>query len=260
MKIKNAFIIGIDLSLRHFGLVNMDYKKGNIISWKFLSDKKKYLNMRKEISEHALYFPPLKKSDRNKGITKEIYHYYRMKKIIELIRTEIFKYKVSERVNDEVYIAIEGYSYGSVSSSILQIAEQTGSLINDLVSWGFKIRVIEPTTLQIWIKKGFISKKYRVQKAIKKGFDISKELIDKGMKDYGGPATDLADAYWLAHLLRTELRLREGKIKLEKLPENRIKVMNRVTKNQEVNLLNREFIDFSFETNKRLFGKEKDNG
>jgi hypothetical protein len=53
---------------------------------------------------------------------------------------------------------------------------------------------------------------------------------------------DLADAFGLAQLVRTEVRLRSGKLALSKLDQKEIRVFNRVTKTYPVNILAREFI------------------
>ncbi|KKW46023.1 MAG: hypothetical protein UY96_C0010G0038 [Parcubacteria group bacterium GW2011_GWB1_56_8] len=56
---------------------------------------------------------------------------------------------------------------------------------------------------------------------------------------YGGAAEDLYDAYALAQMARIEVQVRQGKIRLEELPEGQRRVFLRVTKANPVNLLDR---------------------
>jgi Holliday junction resolvasome RuvABC endonuclease subunit len=62
--------------------------------------------------------------------------------------------------------------------------------------------------------------------------------------EYGkseGAGGNVADAYVIAQLLRTELRLRAGETRLEDLPEEERRVFLRTTKQRPVNLLDTPF-------------------
>ena len=62
------------------------------------------------------------------------------------------------------------------------------------------------------------------------------------IEDLDGPATDLADAYFLARMLYTELEVRTGRILLSQLDEGERRIFLRVTKAYPVNILDRQFI------------------
>lgn len=62
--------------------------------------------------------------------------------------------------------------------------------------------------------------------------------------EYGkteGAAGNVADAYCIAQLLRAELRVRAGAVKLEEIPEDERRVFLRTTKQRPVNILDLSF-------------------
>jgi len=66
-----------------------------------------------------------------------------------------------------------------------------------------------------------------------------RNFLEYGKTD--GAAGNVADAYVIAQLLRTELRIRAGEVKLEDLPESERRVFLRTTKQQPVNVLDQPF-------------------
>ena len=67
-----------------------------------------------------------------------------------------------------------------------------------------------------------------------------------------GAAGNLADAYAIAQLLRTELRLRAGELTLDQLPEHQRRVFLRTTKQHPTNLLAQEFATRDCEVAQRM--------
>jgi len=61
----------------------------------------------------------------------------------------------------------------------------------------------------------------------------------------GNPKDNIIDAWWIAKLLLTELRLRRGLVMLKDLSEDAIKIFNRVTKSNPTNILATDFLDVS---------------
>jgi len=149
----------------------------------------------------------------------------------------------------DIYVNIEDYAVGAQSASVYQIGE-AGGIIRHYFLRHIKrtqLRLTNPSSLASWIGKGAkSSKRFRIAKAHKEGFRIPKGLTKqvnvKGSPELDGPGTDLADAYWLADMVRTEVQLRLGTQALSDLPQHQRDVVNKVTKANPIGLLTRHFI------------------
>jgi len=236
-------IFGLDISLDHGAVVTLN-EDGLILDYIYLTSTKKFFDVD---PSHSVLL-----SKRGKDESKDT---FRLRRIDEVINAPIFLAVQGDASSS--YFSIEGYSYASQSTSICQIAELTGYLKLLLFRGGGKIRIHAPTTVkQFATGKGNASKKDVAVSALS-NFDIPEGLIQrktikkKGKtklppeswwEDYDGPVTDIADAYFLARMLYTELKLRSGEITLEKLSENERSQFLRVTKTYPVNILARSFI------------------
>lgn len=234
-------IIGLDISLDHAGIVSLQ-SHGNLYSYCALSDVRRY-----EL-EDPTHIWPLSKKDKEEP--KEV---FRLRRVIEyeeyLSKFGIFRKHESK--TNQVVTSIEGYAYSSQSTNICQIAELTGNIKRRIFESGGCIRIHDPLSVKLFAtNKGNATKKEMVQAAIECGFAIPDGLIKKKnvkkkgkrVEEYDGPATDLADAYFLARMLWTELMVRDGKIDLKDLSEGERRVFLRTTRAYPVNLLDRKFI------------------
>lgn len=241
-------IFGLDISLDHGGIVVLD-DGGKVIDYNYFTTVKKMADVDKD---HSVLL-----SKRGKDESKDTFRLRRMDEYLYELKN--FERGLSSITNAQrrpfqisSYYSIEGYSYASKSTSICQIAELTGYLKQKIFMGGGNIRIHDPLTVKLFATgKGNCMKKDVVEAAMS-GFNIPEGLIKKKqvrkkkgapkIEEFDGPATDLADAYFLANMLHTELQLRAGFVTLDKLSEKARRIFLRVTKAYPINLLDRGFI------------------
>lgn len=251
-------IYGLDLSLDHCAVVTLD-KQGKGINYLYTTTSKK---MAEADSKHSFLL-----SKKVKDESKDTFRLRRMNEIAEvllmfLIHNNDFD-KFFHDITSSAYFSIEGYAYASQTTSICQIAELTGFLKQKIFEGGGNIRIHDPLTVKLFaVNTGKCLKKDIVE-AAQKVFDIPECLIKrkkkkiKGIKskvkgkvksqidiieEFDGPATDVADAYFLAKMVQVELKLRRGEVTIAELSENERRIFLRVTKAYPVNILARSFI------------------
>lgn len=252
---KNKIIIGIDLSLNHWGICSLDLESGQVFETGIMTDLKMFFNTKSVTYEYHLKPWDKKKENKNNFVAR------RRKRVSEYIwycillmlsrfcgkKGVLFGYLPYENV----YVAIEDYAFGLHSQGILENAEVCGILKNSLYGKGINLRLIDPSSMKKWATgKGHCLKKETVTAAWGEGFEFSTKLIkevDRKVKketveEFDGPGTDLADAYFLAQMLRTELLVREGSVEIKNLSEHRRDIFLRVTDRFPENLLVRPFI------------------
>lgn len=225
--------VGIDLSLAHFGTCLIDME-GKVLDYHYMTDVKKDAEVDSKHSVHHRI--PSATCDSSE-------HFDRMVYIASLIRQ---RFDIYNCANKMMMVAIEGYGYASDSSRQYEIAELTGHLKTEIVSEGAAIRVHDPDSVKLFaVGNGHATKEMIYNQFEKEtGLKVyTKHVKNRKKVELAGPGTDVADAYFLASLLRTEMLLRLGKIQLKDLPEHQIRVFNRVTKTYPVNLLDRPFIE-----------------
>lgn len=189
----------------------------------FFSDKKKYQTLDKCL--------PVSKSFNN-----------------SLERFDILTERIMEFINskagDDVYIAIEGYSYGS-TGVIFDIAEATSILKYKIYKSekNIKLRIYEPTAIKKFAAYNGTSSKVEMGNAFNESKDEYKPNIPDVLPEYESPRADIIDAYWICVLLQTEIALRFGYIALKDLHQKQIEVFNAVSKKNKENLLVRSFIE-----------------
>jgi len=234
-------IFGLDISLDHGGVVVLG-DKGEVIDYRYLTTVKKMADVD---PDHSILL-----SKKGKDESKDV---FRLRRMAEYA-LRIWSIQPTSSVHDS-YFSVEGYSYASKSTSICQIAELTGYIKCIIFEDGGKIRIHEPRSVKLFAtNKGDASKKEVVVHSFNDFPDalIQRKMIKKKGKtslpptqwweEYSGPATDLADAYFLAKMVYVELKVRSGELTLDKLPENERRIFLRVTKAYPVNILDRPFI------------------
>lgn len=233
-------IIGLDLSVNHAGIVVL---KDNAIDSYFINPKKKYSNLNVSSTFIAL---PQRQKDVDIDNYAEVRKLFIGNVISNLIEQEL-------TTQDNIYISLEDYAYGSHSAAMTSLAEMIGHIKAIIFNYqNAHIRLHDPNSVKKFATgNGIASKRLMVTSAKENGFDISEELIDvlkkktrTGEMEFDGPATDLADAFWLAKMLQLELALRAGTILLEDLLQHKRDLFLRVTKKNPINILARPFISY----------------
>lgn len=118
--------------------------------------------------------------------------------------------------------------------------------------FGSKLRLHDPLSVKMFAAHNGHADKSRVESSVKErwGVDFSKfngsrsRLVKKSSHEITNCQTsqDLADAFAVAQLVWTEIRLRRGDLMLSDLHEKEIRVFNRVTEAYPISLLSRDWI------------------
>ena len=181
-------IMGLDLSLRHTGIIVLN-NKGKVIHRESIIYKEQ--SIKKDKFFRMIYQGADDKIYGVKDITSSSNEMYKVKRILAIanrIITLVEKLKIS-------HIALEGYAMGA-KGKVFDIAEMTGYVKMLLHEKGFDLYenktnfyIIPPTTL-----KGFITGKGNANKS---------EMLASILLDYGIPFEDdnEADAFSLARML-----------------------------------------------------------
>lgn len=235
-------VIGCDTSLNHGGFCWFD-SKGEVSGWRFFHDVKKYVTAE---PDHGVRTGMKKAPDE----TSLAYDVRRQINYMDLFLAHVCEGKTGPFVLQDAYFSIEGYAINMGSKNtnrLLQIAELTGSMKEFISRCGGKMRIHDPMTVKLFACHGKATKREMRAAAVDDGFEVPdslfavKKIKGKG-DDLDGPGTDVVDAYWLGKMLVTELKLRSGEVVMWDLPENQVKVFNRVTKTYPVNILARPFV------------------
>jgi Holliday junction resolvasome RuvABC endonuclease subunit len=133
------------------------------------------------------------------------------------------------------YVAFEDYAYASVGK-VFNIAESTAALKIKLYESNVNIRLHDPCSLKMFASGFGNADKVRMREC----YDALPN--DVKLPDFDGSDDNVVDAYYLCEILLLELKLRKGLVSTKELPENVIKVFNRVTKAFPENILSRDFI------------------
>lgn len=233
-------IFGQDISLDHGGIVVLN-GDGEVVDYCFLTTTKKYIDVD---PEHGFLLSKKEKDEHN-----ETFRLRRMQEYLHKLLN--FERRVS-LIIPPMYFSIEGYSYRSKTTSICQIAELTGYLKHMIFEGGGRIRIHDPSSVKLFATNRGDCLKKDIVKQAELNFDIPEGLIkDKKIKkkktgkiimDFDGPATDIADAYFLARMVYRELQLRSGEVTLKQLDEGERRIFLRVSKAYPVNILDRSFV------------------
>ena len=222
----NQLFIGLDISLNHSGLVVLG-KDTTVVDWFYLTVERTRFLSTKEQKVHGFL---LEKYNPNIHKSKEVYDEIRKNAHIDFLR-EVLLNKlglVTMKQRENTYIAIEQYAWAGISGSKYQIGELGGCIKHKLFEMGFKMRYVAPTSLKVWVGKGNYKKRDIVEQAVKLGFTVPLDvrlILEKKNGDYDGVGTDLADAFFLARLVRAEVLFRSGDIQLSDLPGRQSEVL-----------------------------------
>lgn len=245
------FVIGIDLSLNHFGFVASDLE-WNHPYFAFMTDHNKYMNL-----EFPWYRWLLDSRDRKEEEDIDAYTARRRATVVQFMETnlQIFNGHITKRGmsrDDSTYVAFEGYSYGSKSAGLFELAEVTGCIQNLMYMAGANIRLYDPLSVKMFatgnarcLKRDMVEEASKLCPDFKNFARFTKGKKKKTsvgpIEELDGPGTDMADAYFLARLLTFELLLRSGQKELKDLTDQERRVFLRTTKGNPINVLDKPF-------------------
>lgn len=216
-------ICGLDLSMNSSGLVSLELDNN--------------LNI---ISSYYLGFTTVKKVSVNDP------------KILLYDRKDTDRYAISHWMTSKMlsfisgssYIATEGYAYGA-SGNTFDIGEFCGFVKMSAYANNHSLRIYDPTSIKKYATGKGTADKISMFDAFTSHNNIKPDIskLPQPTKGSGAsPTSDIVDAYWIAELLRVELQLRKGLIRLNSLSEDKISIFNRVTKSNPQNILDTDFL------------------
>jgi Holliday junction resolvasome RuvABC endonuclease subunit len=137
------------------------------------------------------------------------------------------------------HVAIEGYAF-SRGTSAYSMAETVGVLKLLVLHRQIPLRLYTTNDVKMFATSFGAAEKFQVADAIKARDGIDFSAFAVGSKD--DVVFDLSDAYTVASLLRVEALLRVGKLRRDELDERTIRVFQRTTRKNPVNVLGRDWI------------------
>lgn len=142
------------------------------------------------------------------------------------------------RKHNVEYIAIENYSYCSLTKTAYQIGEFIGCLKRELFNNNYKIRLYEPSVIKMFFTGKGNALKSQISDIIENYYEHEINTIVKELGDY---KYDIYDSFSIAMLLKKELYLKQNKNKLvlNKVEEN---IFMKTHKKDKETLLDKDFI------------------
>lgn len=225
-------VVGLDFSLAAPGIVVFDVDNNSLdvksVTYRGYTDVQKLA----KADDHFIYYT-------KKMFKDDIERYSYISSSVAAFIAE------GTTLYEEVYIAIEGYALSS-NGRIFETAEATGItkyeiLGNDEIRP--RLRVYEPKAIKKFGCLDGNGNKVSMGVAYD-GLEVPYKIDLSGshLTDYESPKADVIDAFWIAEMLLTELKLRRGLVALKGMPLKRIEVFNATSKGHKENLLEREYI------------------
>jgi Holliday junction resolvasome RuvABC endonuclease subunit len=151
---------------------------------------------------------------------------------------------IKEFCKDAEHVAIEDYAFGA-PGNLVDIGEYIGFVKTSLLQDGHNIRLYDPNSIKKFATDDGRSDKISMYQWYMKSTQNKPDIksLPVPTKASGiSPTSDIVDAYWIADLLRLELKLRRGLTRVQDLSQPKIEIFNRVTKAFPENILVREFL------------------
>jgi len=203
--------IGIDFSINSPGMcIHQDDK------YKYFGFIRKDYNLNKFekslIDKFSISINNIKTIWLNSHIKSEIYYereILNLKDAIYLI--DIIIKNIQDNVDDSnsnIYVALEGLSFGSKANRLAEISGYQFLLRNKIYDLGYNLYIFSPKTIKLTAGKGSLTKEGIQQSFIKE--NINKEQLKifqtlSKKKVYPHPFEDMIDAYWTLKTLENKI-------------------------------------------------------
>jgi len=159
-------------------------------------------------------------------------------------QTLFLEKQISKFISDCSHIAIEDYAF-SAAGDITGLAEFAGYIKLQSYTNNIRIRLYDIPSIKMYATDLGTADKLSMYQSFVKYNEYKPNILTMPIVNKGpgiSPTSDIIDAYFISELLRTELKLRKGLIRLKDLDEKKIRIFNRVTKSFPTNILDRDFI------------------
>lgn len=219
-------VLGIDLSLNHAGLVELN-AKGAVRWYQYITDKKA------AVRDGVGVLIPSKPKDADRqqaGLDRLVWWRRYFAKLFD------------ERIF--TYVGIEDYAFRAQSNTSYQIGEVGGVARLEAVQAQAYLRLHDPMSVKIFATGNGTATGFEVLDAVTKVHKVKFDLKGKeGGKALDLAREDLAAAYVVARMVWAEVLVRSGKKRTDELAAHEVRVFNRCTKAVPVNLLGRQFLE-----------------
>lgn len=221
-------ILGADISLNHGAVVLIE--RGKLIDYRYYTTIVSAADRNKQGTR--LNFEAMKKKDKQSAAVERI-------AFVESWFNKALKDWAPK------YAGLEDYAIHAEYQTH-QLGEVGGAVRVAMWKFGVPFRLSDPTSSKMFVTHDGGAQKDLVERFVRErwGADFSacNGKAQKGKEPKRTSSEDLADAFGLAKLVQTEVRLRSGKLTLRELHAKEIRVFNRTTKTYPTNILDRPFI------------------
>ena len=200
--------IGLDLSLTGTGAVQID-DHGQVLSVLAWSTSEREVaqaaKAKRDYSLELHLSPEVKQGDAHASWLRTV------------DVTDTLRRWLDRRVQGTTQVAIEDHAYGVKTNAVYRLGHLHGLVRYNVNDLGLPFLLVEPTTVKFFAtNKGRAEKAEMIAATVDKGFDLW---------DFGASTRhNVADAFWLAYVMRTWDALREKRIELSDLPSHQAKV------------------------------------
>jgi hypothetical protein len=215
------YIMGADVSLNHAGFVLLD-ELGEIIMEYFVTDKAKVA----ALSKVGIYFGGTRVKDMNERGALRLSFWNKLSPVI-VRRTAAW------------FVGIEDYAFRAPQFAH-QIGEVGGAFRHAVWESGACIRFIDPPSVKMFAAHDGTASD--IVPDVMRRWPATKQWERYTVGQDARTTEDLCDAFILAMMVLTELKLREGTLKLSELHPKEIQIFNRTTKRNPVNVLARDWV------------------
>lgn len=141
------------------------------------------------LNSNIITFLPYEKIEGNKDdySLKELSKAYNIREICERVRSVIRQEEIS-------FVVMEGVAYGSThSASLVDLSGLNFALRMVIIDMGLRVKIVSPTQVKQWAVGSGNAKKEVMINAWKH--------CDPRVKDLGVKVDDVADAYFISHMV-----------------------------------------------------------
>lgn len=227
-------IHGWDISLNHSAFVQLD--DGKLTGFWYLTD---LVGSADRSKEHGIRLSLPKTKDRQSFSVNRL-------SILDSMIKLILKKQQPE------FVGIEDYAIREEQGAHY-LGEIGGIARLNVINYGAKLRLHDPISVKMFATNDGTAQKDLVRECVRKKWGVDFEKYDQPLakpnkrvkipRPNHQTSEDLSDAYTLAMLVWVETMLRDGKMTLDELEdEKERRVFLRVTKTYPVNLLDRDWI------------------
>jgi len=218
--------LGIDLSLNHAGLVQLN-EEGEICKWNYITNQKS-----KPVGGKGILIDlPVTPSD--ESFDMERLRWWQ-RALGTLARPDLH----SE------YVGIEGYAFAAPGHAHAT-AELGGIARLQMLKNGSGLRLHDPLSVKMFATGRGNATAEEVCKGVFSSWGVKFDFMPRIRRKAGQTVLeeeDLCAAYTVARMVWTEVMLREGELSVDSLPAHQARVFKRVTKANPKSILERDFV------------------